>query len=207
MASRTRIFIVEQTMIGKTKFNFWFDGAIFTAFVITAVTGLMLWLLIPGGGRGSENQIFLDMTRRTWIDIHNWTGLAMLIGVALHLILHWKWVSCVAARYFKKLAKQARLNFSLDSLLFVTFFLTGLSGLVAWLIVPGGGYQGGRNPYYGVTLLGLTHHNWSDLHLWASLAMMVIVVVHLALHWRWIACVTRRYAQAARCRPNDCAAA
>ena len=192
-------------MIGKTKFNFWFDGLILTAFVLTAATGLMLWLLIPGGGRGSGNQIFWDMTRRTWIDIHNWVGLAMLVGVVLHLVLHWKWVSCVAARYFKKLARQARLNFSLDNLLFVAFFLAGLSGLVAWLIVPSGGYQGGRNPYYGATLLGLTHQNWTDLHLWAGLAMILIVAIHLALHWRWIACVTRRYTQPALCQPNDCA--
>lgn len=191
-------------MYGKTKFNFWFDVTIFTAFLVTAFTGLLLWLVIPSGpGRGAL--LFMGLTRRTWVDLHNWIGLGMLAGVVVHLALHWRWISCVADRFFKKLVRQARLNFTLNSLLFAAFFLVSLSGLVAWLVLPGGGYRGGRNPFYKATLLGLTHHDWTDLHLWAGLAMIVILVIHLALHWRWVLCIARRYARAAICQPNECA--
>ncbi len=193
-------------MFGKTKTNFWFDVTIFILFLITALTGLLLWLILPGG-RGSSGTIFLGLTRQSWIDLHNWIGLAMLVGVTLHLLLHWKWISCVSQRYFKKLARQARVNFSLNSLLFVAFFLVNLSGLIAWLVLPSGGYQGGRNPFYGATLLTLTRHDWKDLHLWAGLAMIVILVIHLALHWQWVMCVVRRYTQAAFCRSDECAIA
>jgi fucose 4-O-acetylase-like acetyltransferase len=193
-------------MFGKTKTNFWLDIVIFTAFLATAITGLLLWLVIPGG-RGSGNLIFLGLTRHTWVDLHNWAGLAMLIGAVVHLILHWKWLICVAERFFKKLARQARLNFSLDSLLFVAFFLVSLSGLVSWLILPSGGYRGGRNPFYNATLLGLSRHDWNNLHLWAGLAMIAILTVHLALHWRWIVCTAHRYAQATVCNLDECVTA
>jgi hypothetical protein len=185
-------------MFGKTRFNFWLDVSIFTTFVVTAITGLLLWLVIPHG-RESQSLIFLGLTRSTWVDIHDWVGLGMLIGAATHVALHWKWVSCIAGRFFQKLARQARVNFSLDSLLFAAFFLASLSGLVAWLLLPSGGYRGGRNPFYNATWLGLTRHNWDDLHLWAGLAMMAVLAVHLALHWKWVMCVIRRYTQAAVC--------
>ena len=191
-------------MFGKTKNNFWLDVTIFTLFLVTALSGLLLWLVLPDG-RGSGETIFLGLTRHTWIDLHNWVGLAMLAGVTLHLLLHWKWISCVSRRYFKKVAYQARVNFSLNSLLFVAFLLVNLSGLIVWLVLPGGGYQGGRNPFYGATLLTLTRHGWKDLHLWAGLVMIVIIIVHLVLHWDWVTCVAHRYTRAASCKSDECA--
>ncbi|MBN1991061.1 MAG: DUF4405 domain-containing protein [Anaerolineae bacterium] len=190
-------------MLGKTKFNFWLDVIILATFLVTAVTGLLLWLVIPGG-QGNGWTIFFGLTRRDWVELHNWFGVGMLLGVTLHLIFHWRWITCVMQRFFGKLARPARINFSLDSALFVLFFVASLSGLVAWLVLPGGGYRGGRNPYYNATLFSLTRHEWNDLHLWVSLVMMGLVIVHLALHWDWIVCTVRRYAQAALCRPDEC---
>ena len=57
-------------MLGKNKFNFWLDITIFIAFTATAITGLILWLLIPSG-QGSGQLIFYGLTRRQWVDIHN----------------------------------------------------------------------------------------------------------------------------------------
>jgi cytochrome b len=193
-------------MFGKTKDNFWLDVTIFTLFLATALTGLLLWLVLPDG-RGSGNTIFLGLTRNTWIDLHNWVGLAMLAGVTLHLVLHWKWITCVSRRYFKKLARQARINFSLNSLLFVAFFLVNISGLIVWLVLPSGGYQGGRNPFYNATIFTLTRHGWKDLHLWVGLALIVILTIHLVLHWQWVTCVARRYTRAALCQSDECAVA
>jgi hypothetical protein len=197
-------------MFGKSRFNFWLDISILIAFLVTAITGLLLWLTIPHGP-GTRNLVTLGLTRQTWIDIHDWAGLGVLLGAAIHIALHWKWISCVADRFFKKLARQARINFSLNTILFLAFSLASLSGMVIWLLLPGGGYQGGRNPFYNATLLGLTRHGWNDLHLYAGLAMIVVFAVHLALHWGWLTCVARRYAKAAICdwqhtgRSKECA--
>jgi hypothetical protein len=193
-------------MYGKTKFNFWFDLTIFTTFLITALTGVLLWLVLPSG-QGSGWVVFIGLTRRDWVNLHDWAGLAMISGVILHLVLHWRWISCVAGRFFKKLPGQARLNFSLNSLMVVVFFLSSLSGLVAWLVLPGGGYRGGRNALYNAAMFSLTRHDWNDLHLWTSLALLTILLIHFILHWPWIMCVLRRYAQAVPCPSDECATA
>lgn len=178
-------------MTGKSRFNFWLDVTILALFLLTALTGLVLWLALPHvrGGQGA----FLTLARATWRDLHAWVGLLTLAGLAAHIVLHRRWITCVARRYFGKTTRQARLNFSLNSLLFVSFGFTYLSGLVSWLVVPAGGYQGGRNPAYGATWFGLDHHAWSDIHLVASLLMVAIFLVHLALHWKWLAVMARRY--------------
>lgn len=38
-------------------------------------------------------------------------------------------------------------------------------------------------------LWGLTRHQWGDIHFWISLALLLIMLVHLALHWNWIVTV------------------
>jgi len=39
------------------------------------------------------------------------------------------------------------------------------------------------------SLWGLTRHEWGDVHFWISVALLVIMLVHLALHWNWIVTV------------------
>ena len=112
-------------MFSKNKLNFWLDIIIFIAFVVTAITGLLLWLALPSG-QGNGPLVLGGLTRSEWIDLHVWAGLAMLGGTILHLVLHWRWIVCITQRFFGKLAQQARINFSLDSFLFVAFFLASL---------------------------------------------------------------------------------
>ncbi|MGD1120146.1 MAG: DUF4405 domain-containing protein [Dehalococcoidales bacterium] len=63
--------------------------------LIQAVSGFLLWLFIPGGHRGFgihpvQGQIL--WSRFTWIEIHDWTAVALVIIVIIHIILHWKWI-------------------------------------------------------------------------------------------------------------------
>jgi hypothetical protein len=182
-------------MFGKLKSNFYLDAAIFLAFLVTTITGLLLWLVLPEG-RGSSAFMFLGLSKRTWTDIHDWAGVVMLAGASLHILLHWKWIICVGKRYFRRLARQARLYFTLDAFLFSAFFLANLTGLVAWLAFGEGGFQGGRNPLYNNLVFGLGRHDWNDLHRWSSLAIIAILAIHVLLHWKWVALTMRRYIQA-----------
>lgn len=44
------------------------------------------------------------------------------------------------------------------------------------------------------SLWGLTRHQWGDIHFWISLGLVLMLVVHLALHWSWIVTVIgKRY--------------
>jgi hypothetical protein len=40
-----------------------------------------------------------------------------------------------------------------------------------------------------LSLRGLTRHQWGDIHFWISLGLLVVIAVHLALHWNWIVAV------------------
>lgn len=57
--------------------------------------------------------------------------------------------------------------------------LTGTGLLLAYRLPPGS--RGGR----GLSALGWSRHEWGDLHFWISLAFLVLLLIHLALHWRW----------------------
>jgi hypothetical protein len=88
---------------------------------------------------------------------------------------------------------KSKLNFVVDALILIAFLAATVSGLVL-LTMPHGGYQGGRNPNFGGTVLLLTRDGWNDIHVWGSLAMIAGVVVHLALHWRWIVRMVKGFA-------------
>jgi hypothetical protein len=36
------------------------------------------------------------------------------------------------------------------------------------------------------TILGLAAEDWRDIHEWVAYSFVVLVVLHLALHWAWI---------------------
>lgn len=58
----------------------------------------------------------------------------------------------------------------------------GLSGtglLLAFRLPPGS--RGGK----GLSALGWGRHDWGDFHSWLSYGFLALVLLHLALHWRW----------------------
>jgi hypothetical protein len=92
---------------------------------------------------------------------------------------------------------KAKLNLMLDAVIGLAFAISAATG-VAFMAMGDGGYQGGRNAGFSTSLLGLARTTWSDLHTWASLVMVAGVVVHLALHWRWIVCMIGKSIASAR---------
>lgn len=88
------------------------------------------------------------------------------------------------------LSKQTRTNWLIDAAVFVGAVLASLSG-VYFLFIPSGGYQGGRNPWYNVSIL-FSRHAWDDLHTWGGVVMITAVVIHFGIHWDWVKMMTRR---------------
>lgn len=88
------------------------------------------------------------------------------------------------------ITKQVRRNWWMDAALFIAGLGAALTG-VYFLALPVGGYQGGRNPTYGITIL-FDRHTWDTLHAWTGVAMIVAVLIHLVWHWSWIKGSARR---------------
>ncbi len=87
-------------------------------------------------------------------------------------------------------SKKTRNNWMIDSGLGISALIAMISGIY-FLYLPAGGFQGGRNPMYGITIL-FERHTWDDLHMWGGIAMITIAAVHLTLHWSWVANMAKR---------------
>jgi hypothetical protein len=89
-----------------------------------------------------------------------------------------------------RLSAQTRKNWLIDATVFLGATVAMLSGLY-FLLLPSAGYEGGRNPTYGITFL-FTRPTWHDFHAWGGLLMITAVVVHLIIHWQWIKMMASR---------------
>lgn len=90
----------------------------------------------------------------------------------------------------RMVSKRTLYNWLLDASLALSGLLAALTG-VYFLFLPSNGYQGGRNPFYGIIIL-FERATWEDLHIWTGLAMVVVAIVHLVIHWKWVLSTSRR---------------
>lgn len=90
----------------------------------------------------------------------------------------------------KMISTQTRNNWLLDAALFASAIVVAASSIY-FLFLPSGGYRGGRNPLYGIQVL-FSRATWDDLHTWGGVAMIAIVLAHLAIHWNWLTGTARR---------------
>jgi Domain of unknown function (DUF4405) len=94
-------------------------------------------------------------------------------------------------------ANREQLLYWIAALGALTLLLELATGLVLWLALPrGGGGFGRRGGDH--SFAALERHTWADPHNWIGLALVTVVLVHLALNWRWIAGHTRRLLTAPR---------
>lgn len=87
-------------------------------------------------------------------------------------------------------SKHTRNNWLIDAAVFIGSLVAAVTGIY-FLFLPSSGYQGGRNPLYGVTIL-FTRHTWDDLHTWFGALMIAAVAIHFAFHWSWVEAMTKR---------------
>jgi cytochrome b len=114
--------------------------------------------------------------------IHEWLGIAFGVGIITHLLLHWKWIVSVVKRFFSKLPGQVRVNSILNSLLFIAMTLIIFSGImISKVVLSTFGLEGQHD---GI---------WRVVHTTATNVALIIVALHVALHWKWIVNTIKRY--------------
>ncbi len=120
--------------------------------------------------------------RATGQTIHEWLGVAFGAGILTHLLLHWKWIVNAVRRFFSNLPGQVRVNSLLNTLLFIDVTLIIFSGLMISRVV--------------LSTLGLTGQHdgiWRMVHSTATNIALILVGLHVALHWKWIVNAAKRY--------------
>ena len=87
--------------------------------------------------------------------------------------------------------KKSRLNLAVDILsLLVLGALTSTGLILKWKLPPGSGrVEGAEHP---IDLLwGWDRHEWGQLHFAVSVALLAILSLHVALHWKWVIAMFR----------------
>jgi len=88
---------------------------------------------------------------------------------------------------------KAKVNFIIDAIMFVLMgFLAGIGLLIKYVLVSGEErwIQYGRN--VDIRFWGLDRHQWGDIHLYVAIALIILLVLHIVLHWNMIVCLYKR---------------
>ena len=105
------------------------------------------------------------------------------IGViTIHLLLNWSWIVGITCRFFKKIKSRSRLNYILNIALFVDMTLIMFTGIMISEVAI---------PFLGITLP--QSFIWRSLHSTTADLFILILGLHLALHWSWLVSTIRRY--------------
>ena len=81
----------------------------------------------------------------------------------------------------------------IDVLAFISFLFLIATGLLIKFVLPPGsggieahgtGWKAATRP--GSLVWGVTRHEWGTIHFWISVVFLVVIAIHLFIHWRWI---------------------
>ena len=81
--------------MNRAKLNFAVDSLLLVSFLISAVTGLVLFIYLPPGSRLGQLS-FLGINKLVWIKWHNISSLVFIAVVVIHFALHFKWYLTIA---------------------------------------------------------------------------------------------------------------
>lgn len=114
--------------------------------------------------------------------IHEWLTLSMVSVLIVHLLLSWDWITEISRRFLGRLGLQNRINYLLNWLLFIDGTLLIVSGVLISQIAL---------PAMGIELP--TRFAWRRLHDLSANFGLLLLGIHTALHWGWIAKTFDRY--------------
>jgi hypothetical protein len=118
----------------------------------------------------------------TGIAIHEWLSIIFIAPIITHLLLNWNWIVKVTTRMFKKLPGETRFNYIWDFALFIMMVLVMVSGiLVSESALPTLGIVVFIDPF------------WATLHDMSANLLLLMMGVHLAMHWTWIVDAFKKY--------------
>lgn len=117
------------------------------------------------------------------ITFHEIAGLAICLFYILHKALSWQFIKETTCRLFGKIPGRSRTHYILDVLLFIGFILIIMSGM-------------GIAKTIDFSWLGFSKESfivWRFMHTSVSMIVLMLVGVHIGLHWSWVVARFRKY--------------
>ncbi len=88
---------------------------------------------------------------------------------------------------------RARLNLLIDIVMTVLMAaIAGLGFLINWVLIPGEERPAVYGSRVDLHWLGLDRHAWGEVHLGLGIALVALLVLHVALHWGQVVGIWRR---------------
>ncbi|MEX1027680.1 MAG: DUF4405 domain-containing protein [Candidatus Paceibacterota bacterium] len=82
--------------------------------------------------------------------------------------------------------KRAPLNLLIDGIAAVLFVGMLATAYVIRYVLPPGTHR-------VLSLWGMHRHQWGEIHFWLSVGLIVVLLVHLSLHWNWVVTMVKRH--------------
>ncbi len=117
----------------------------------------------------------------TGIGAHEWLGAAVALVFLVHVAQHADWLPQTLRPAAKPLSKAGAGSLIVDTLLFVALAVCTVSGLMI---------SGALLPTFGLYAEG--YYFWNPLHAASAKVLFALIIVHLALHWRWLFALIKR---------------
>lgn len=95
--------------MNKAKRNYYVDTVIGITFLIIAVSAIVF--LVPTSWIDfsvSTTPTILGLDFGVWQTLHKWSGIAMLIGVVIHQLLHWNWIVTMTKKVLPQVSLPKR---------------------------------------------------------------------------------------------------
>ncbi|MDD5287610.1 MAG: DUF4405 domain-containing protein [Dehalococcoidales bacterium] len=85
--------------------------------------------------------------------------------------------------------RKQTLNYLVNLSFFLTMLFETVSGFILWLVLPRGV---GKRGVVTEERFIWDRDVWIDLHDWFAVALLVVFILHLILHWKWIVYMTKK---------------
>jgi len=118
--------------------------------------------------------ILLLSPRMTGLPLHEVLGFIFFIPIIIHLLIAWSWIQNSTKKFFKTVTRT-RINFVLNSILFILVITELLSGLLISEVVL---------PRLGIETFN--DRSWRAVHNVTLNFTLLFAGLHIAINWGWI---------------------
>jgi len=126
--------------------------------------------------------VVVSAPHATGVPLHEWISAVLFGLVIVHLVIHWEWIVEVTRRMFRRLPGETRVNQFMNVVIFVMMNAAMVTGIMISKEIL---------PTLGITLQ--MDRFWRALHGVTADLSVLLIGVHLALHWKWIVNAFKRY--------------
>lgn len=114
--------------------------------------------------------------------LHELIGIGMAVALLVHIILHWSWIVSITRTFIRKIFHESRLNYLINLVTFVDMLVIIVTGIAISRTL---GLEFGFDQEFS--------HSLESLHKLSSNFILILVGLHVAMHWKWIINNVRRY--------------